>query len=183
MFKQKCNAILARLDLPLVLYAATSRDIFRKPRTGMWKEMCEDSGLAQNEIDLGGSVFVGDAGGRTAHVKGSTALPKDFSCADRDFASNLGISYQAPEEFFLGEAPRGFKRDFDLANYPLVEATSGDGDADGPGRFQKLNAQDIVLFVGPPGAGKSTFYWSRLQALGYQRVNQDTLATSVLPPL
>lgn len=41
----------------------------------------------------------------------------------------------------------------------------------------KTNEQDIVLFCGSPGAGKSTTYWKILQPLGYERVNQDILKT------
>lgn len=37
--------------------------------------------------------------------------------------------------------------------------------------------QRIILFVGSPGSGKSTFYGKRLQPLGYERINQDTLKT------
>lgn len=41
--------------------------------------------------------------------------------------------------------------------------------------FEKTNDRDIVLFCGPPGAGKSTFFWKHLKPLGYERINQDTL--------
>ncbi|KAJ4361284.1 DNA kinase/phosphatase Pnk1 [Ascochyta clinopodiicola] len=41
----------------------------------------------------------------------------------------------------------------------------------------KTDAMDIVLLVGSPGAGKSSFYWKQLQPLGYARVNQDILKT------
>jgi bifunctional polynucleotide phosphatase/kinase len=37
--------------------------------------------------------------------------------------------------------------------------------------------QSIILFVGSPGSGKSTFYRQKLQPLGYERINQDTLKT------
>lgn len=33
------------------------------------------------------------------------------------------------------------------------------------------------MFCGSPGAGKSTFYWTYLEPLGYTRVNQDILKT------
>ncbi|KAI2602338.1 PNK3P-domain-containing protein [Hypoxylon sp. NC1633] len=177
-FKQKCGAVLAQLDLPTTVYAATGRDSFRKPRTGMWAEICRDYGLREDEVDLAGSVFVGDAGGRTAQLrdaqKGALAAAKDFSCSDRNFAHNVGISYKTPEEFFLGKPPREFSRDFDLNSYPYPEKGT-DEDDNGEFLYKKTNKQDVVLFCGPPGAGKSTFYWRHLRPLGYERVNQDTL--------
>lgn len=35
--------------------------------------------------------------------------------------------------------------------------------------------QQLIVFVGSPGAGKSTFYWHKLQPVGVERVNQDLL--------
>ncbi|KAI0393237.1 DNA kinase/phosphatase Pnk1 [Xylariaceae sp. FL0594] len=173
-FKHKCSAVLATLNLPTSIYAATARDNYRKPRTGMWRELCADYDIPPDQIDLANSIFVGDAGGRTAQLKkGATASAKDFSCSDRNFAHNVGIRYQTPEEFFLGEPPREFTRDFDLEAYPYPDEDGGDGNGDV--LFEKTNEQDIVLFCGPPGAGKSTFYWKHLKPLGYERVNQDTL--------
>ena len=170
-FKQKCNAVLAQLGIPTTLYAATGKDIYRKPRAGMWTELKDDYDLSESDIDHENSVFVGDAGGRTAG-----AAPKDFSCSDRNLAHNIGIKYQTPEEFFLGEEPRDFKRDFDLGNFPFAEKEDDDI------VLEKPSGKDIVLFVGSPGAGKSTFYWKHLKPLGYERVNQDILKRSA-PPL
>ncbi|KAI3323939.1 DNA kinase/phosphatase Pnk1 [Xylariaceae sp. AK1471] len=179
-FKQKCSAVLTQLNLPTSIYAATERDHYRKPRTGMWKELCDDYGIPENEVDLENSIFVGDAGGRTARLKdsvsGAAATAKDFSCSDRNFAHNVGITYTTPEEFFLGEPPREFARDFDLATYPYPNSDNKEDVKEGQEvLFEKTNKQDIVLFCGPPGAGKSTFYWKHLKPLGYERVNQDTL--------
>ncbi|KAK1760148.1 polynucleotide kinase 3 phosphatase-domain-containing protein [Echria macrotheca] len=167
-FKQKCSTVLAQLDLPITIYAATAKDKFRKPRPGMWEEMKADYELAETDIDHENSIFVGDAGGRIAHLKGGTAIPKDFSCSDRNLADNIGIRFHTPEEFFLGEQPRDFARDFDIANFPFEEE-------DEDPKFAKTNRLDMVLFVGPPGSGKSTFFWTRLKPLGYERINQDTL--------
>jgi bifunctional polynucleotide phosphatase/kinase len=41
--------------------------------------------------------------------------------------------------------------------------------------FSKKHDLDIVIFVGSPGSGKSTFYKMHLAPLGYERVNQDLL--------
>ena len=58
--------------------------------------------------------------------------------------------------------------------------TVGDRQVDhfiAPEVYFKKNDQEIVLFCGSPGAGKSTFYWKQLQPLGFERVNQDTLGS------
>ena len=172
-FKTKADAVLAALDLPISLYAATNKDIYRKPRTGMWEQLLKDNGLSDpGSIDSEASYFIGDAGGRTA--SGNRGTNKDFSCSDRDFAANVGIRYESPEGFFLGEDPRPFLRSFEPAEYmDHVLATS---DVHGsPIAFTKKNELDLVVFVGSPGAGKSTFYWEHLEPLGYERVNQDIL--------
>lgn len=165
-WKQKATAVLTQLDIPTTLYAATGKDIFRKPRPGMWSELRKDVGVGEDDVDKAASFFVGDAGGRT----------KDISCSDRNFAHNVGIKYETPEEFFLGQQPSEFTRDFDLASYPASQPV-----ATGPQNlailFTKTNEKDIVLFCGPPGAGKSTFYWRYLEPLGFKRVNQDLLKT------
>ena len=174
-FKQKCNVILSHLDLPTTLYAATGNDIFRKPRPGMWKELCRDYDLTDSDIDYENSLFVGDAGGRTATLNGKK---KDFSCSDRNLAHNIGIKFQTPEEFFLGEAPREFTREFDLSNFPFTLAEEVE---DQVPLLEKINPKDIILFVGSPGAGKSTFYHKYLKPLGYERINQDTLKRLEIP--
>ncbi|KAI1266201.1 polynucleotide kinase 3 phosphatase-domain-containing protein [Xylariaceae sp. FL1019] len=168
-FKTKVGLVLQDLNIPTTVYAATSKDMFRKPRTGMWTQLCEDAGLELRDVDREGSVFVGDAGGRVA-IRGKD---KDFSCSDRNFAHNVKIAYKTPEEYFLGEPPRDFVREFDLAAFPYEEDCNGGKEV----VFEKGDRQvkDVVLFCGPPGAGKSTFYWRYLKDCGYERVNQDLL--------
>jgi bifunctional polynucleotide phosphatase/kinase len=80
-FKRKVTNVFTQLDLPLSIYAATSRDKFRKPRPGMWKELLENFDLdCPDSVDLDKSIFVGDAGGRSAIAAGAS---KDFSSSDR----------------------------------------------------------------------------------------------------
>ena len=194
--KGKAGGVFTVLGLPVSLYAATEYDSFRKPRTGMWKQVLRDYGVGgDGEVDLGGSVFVGDAAGRAGDAK--AGVRRDHSCSDRDFAVNVvsyveygrhyeteadlcvlleqGIGFMTPEEFFLGEAAKPFTRSFDPATYLKSEVTSQtDSTAI---LFTKKNDLELVIFCGSPGAGKSTFYWQHLQPLGYERVNQDILKT------
>ncbi|MCJ1308396.1 hypothetical protein MMC25_002049 [Agyrium rufum] len=177
-FKDKVTNVFNTLDIPITLYAATTRDIFRKPRTGMWTELLEDHDLdldhTDSKPDLQRSFFVGDAAGRLPQsgVRGGKG---DHSCSDRDFAANIGIDFHTPEEFFLKEEPQPFIRSFD----PRVHLVQTEEEATIPLKsvFAKTNDLDIVLFIGSPASGKSTFYSKFLRSLGYERVNQDTLKT------
>jgi len=82
------SAVFSQLDLPISIYAATEKDLYRKPRTGMWKELLEDHDISPGGIDLENSFFVGDAGGRIASI----GLAKDFSSSDRYFmATRLAV--------------------------------------------------------------------------------------------
>ena len=135
----------------------------------MWDELLDDIDLNVGDgPDLDASFFVGDAGGRPAlgNVKA------DHSCSDRDFATNVGIEFKTPEEYFLNEEPRAYSRVFDPAAY-LSHMVDGVGATP----FMKTNPTDIVILCGSPAAGKSTFYWTVLKPHGYERVNQDILKT------
>lgn len=79
-FKAKVSSVFAQLDFAISIYAATTRDQYRKPRTGVWKELVEDFDLdAEGGLDLQQSIFVGDAGGRSA----SGGTKADHSSSDR----------------------------------------------------------------------------------------------------
>lgn len=89
----------------------------------MWKELLEDYDIhAPGDLDLDNSIFVGDAAGRIA----GDGKPKDFSCSDRNFAANVGITFHTPEEFFLHQKLREFTRSFDPSEYlPDFSAAAG----------------------------------------------------------
>ncbi|KMU72433.1 DNA kinase/phosphatase Pnk1 [Coccidioides immitis RMSCC 3703] len=161
IFKSKVSMILKDLDVPLSVYAATEYDEYRKPRMGMWKLMLDDYDLdVEGVLDLEGSIFVGDAAGR----------PTDHSCVDRNFASNIGLKFYTPEEFFLGKPQEGVEA-FNPKNFIL------DGTSRSSLPFPESHGQELVIFCGSPGAGKSTFFWKYLEPLKYKRVNQDILKT------
>ena len=170
-FKAKTSSVLSHFDFPVLLLAATARDVYRKPRTGMWRELLEELDLDESEgVDLQASFFVGDAGGRAAGGEKRA----DHACSDRDCAANVGIEFKTPEEHFLNQEPKPFTRNFEPSTF-LTEASASTDCT--PIVMDKKNTLDIVIMCGSPGSGKSTLYWAKLKPLGYERINQDTLKT------
>ncbi|KAI5809648.1 polynucleotide kinase 3 phosphatase-domain-containing protein [Peziza echinospora] len=164
-FKLKVAAILSTLDIPLILYGATTNDHFRKPRTGMWNELAEEYDFDVHGVDKDASFLVGDAAGRDG----------DFSASDRYFANNVGIKFHTPEEHFLGQPARPMKDAFDPAAIIAAGSTATSPNEDEA--FSKTADVELVLLVGSPGSGKSSYARRHLAPLGYERVNQDLLKT------
>jgi len=81
----------------MTFLAATKKDDFRKPNTGMW-----DFIVAKNTIKEK-SFYCGDAAGRPR----SGATGADHSADDMIFARNVGLSFYTPESFFLGQTMKG----------------------------------------------------------------------------
>ncbi|KAJ6113659.1 Polynucleotide kinase 3 phosphatase [Penicillium sp. IBT 18751x] len=160
-FKEKLTAMMNDLQVPISVYAATTDAEFRKPRLGMWREFQDDYDLDVTGIDMKGSFFVGDAGGR----------PGDHSAADLGFASNAGLKYHTPEEFFLGQAPGQTNGTFNPKSFVEMDREKPRA------KFTRKHPLELVIFCGSPGAGKSSYYWNNLEPLGYERVNQDILKT------
>lgn len=102
--QNKVCDILNVLGIPVEVYMATGHSLYRKPATGMWDLMMQQS---TGQVDVASSRFCGDAAGRQALH--SRNLQKDFSDSDRVFAYNVGLSQSAvltfltPEELFLSQ--------------------------------------------------------------------------------
>lgn len=171
VFKAKVEAVLEKLGVPFQVLVATHTGLNRKPVSGMWDHLQEKA----NEgipISIGDSVFVGDAAGRPANWAPGKKK-KDFSCADRLFALNVGLPFATPEEFFLKwpaarfELPAFDPRTISSAG-PLYLPESS---------FLLSPNPEVVVAVGFPGAGKSTFIQKHLVSAGYVHVNRDTLGS------
>ncbi|CAO3667039.1 unnamed protein product [Umbelopsis ramanniana] len=161
---------LDQLSISVRLIAAMKKDINRKPATGMW-ELLQKS--FDGKIDLGESFYIGDAAGRADGWK--PKAKKDHSCGDRKFADNIGIRFQTPEEYFFNEPPIKFSwGGFD----PKKTGSEGGlfSPADTP-LVPEDGHQEVILFVGYPASGKSTFAHKHLVPKGYVYINQDTLKT------
>lgn len=171
LWKQKLSIIAAALpDVPFRLFAATAKDRYRKPMPGMWSELERIFGQDGVLIDKSASFFVGDAAGRQY-----TGNKSDFSSTDRKWALNVGIPFFTPEEYFLNLPPHasfslpGFHVS-SLPDLPVVTPTSSPMLPSSP-------TQELVLFVGYPCLGKTSFYRRHFQPGGYFHINQDSLKT------
>jgi bifunctional polynucleotide phosphatase/kinase len=83
---------------------------------------------------------------------------------------NLNVPFFTPEEFFLGDKPAKFL----LGAFNPADYISTAVEENGP-VFKARGEQEVVVFVGSPASGKSTFCGENLE--GYVRINQDTLKT------
>ncbi|XP_072463364.1 bifunctional polynucleotide phosphatase/kinase [Notamacropus eugenii] len=170
-FQAKVEAVLSALGAHFQVLVATRAGIYRKPVTGMWDHLCEQAN-DRVPISLADSIYVGDAAGRPANWA-PDRKKKDFSCGDRLFALNLGLRFSTPEEFFLNWAPAPFTLpDFDPRTLsptgPLCLPPAGPLVGPGP---------EIIIAVGFPAAGKSTFLQEHLVSAGYVYANRDTLGS------
>ncbi|KAF5027038.1 hypothetical protein F66182_846 [Fusarium sp. NRRL 66182] len=88
-FMRQLDHMASELDIVLALYVAASLDECRKPGTALWDVLLADCGVARDHR-LAESFYVGDAAGRVG----------DWAGTDSEFASNLGVAFYTPEEFF-----------------------------------------------------------------------------------
>jgi DNA 3'-phosphatase len=170
-FKEKLTAIARKSSVPFQILAALKDDIYRKPETGFITYFTDTLG---HGIDREVSFYVGDAAGRPA-AKGRA---KDFSDSDLMFARNAGLRFYVPEEFFFADessltewkneihGAQAFDPSLIPRDLPLFMPTSSP---------LVLETQELIVFVGMPGSGKSTFAKKYLEPHGYVIVNQDTL--------
>ncbi|TDL29789.1 PNK3P-domain-containing protein, partial [Rickenella mellea] len=158
-WKHKIRSIANTLsDVPFRIFAATSKDEHRKPLPGMWKCLEDIYSNAGCEIDLAASFFVGDAAGRV----------NDFADTDRKFSMNAGLRFFTPEEYFLKALPVHYKlTGFDVKTYPVNVPVVVPSSAPIIPITQK---REIVLFIGPPAAGKATFYHEYFPTKDYEYV-------------
>ncbi|KAJ3200995.1 hypothetical protein HDU67_001662, partial [Dinochytrium kinnereticum] len=182
IFKGKVGHLVNVLGVPVTILAAVEDDVFRKPRVGMWEEVCRMFG---GDVDVEGSFYCGDAAGRNV---GGLKKKKDHSDTDLKFALNVGVRFLLPEEIFLeikearSEIPEfgfdpkrlrglsGVGESTEEEDAPLFTPTSRP-------LVAPEGTQDLILLVGPPGAGKTFFAHRHLIPKGYIHINQDKMKT------
>uniref|UniRef100_A0A3Q0RVC7 Polynucleotide kinase 3'-phosphatase n=1 Tax=Amphilophus citrinellus TaxID=61819 RepID=A0A3Q0RVC7_AMPCI len=160
VFKSKVEDILATLKLPVQVFVATGPGNYRKPVMGMWNHLSCDLPVCP------------DAAGRPENWAPGKKK-KDFSCSDRLFALNIGLQFYTPEEYFLG---------WKCAPYSLPEFDPRKLDSaarlyDPPSSSLTSSDTEVIVAVGFPASGKSTFFHTHVIPKGYVYVNRDTLGS------
>lgn len=181
--------IVESLNVPTSVFVATKKDGHRKPSIEMWSMLAQDLG-GVDCIDTEHSFFVGDAAGRAK----ADRLPRDFSDSDRKFALNAGIKFFTPEIYFDGMTDLRLK-DTELGGYdprkvldhqaPIIDQCAPDAltrEMIVPENVADCildeKVQKLVILIGYPASGKSTFTRRHLRPRGFRHVNQDALKSA-----
>ncbi|BGP46903.1 DNA kinase/phosphatase Pnk1 [Rhodotorula kratochvilovae] len=167
-FRKKIPFVCRKIGVPLRVFACWEFDEYRKPAAGMWEAL-----TGRFNGDYAQSFYVGDAAGR----------PADHADTDRKFALNSGLRSLTPEEFFHGAPPDPnwtlwgwHPHAYDHSLPPPAVQLAPTAVALPP------DAPELVLLVGPPTVGKST-YAAQLEREGYLRVTLPPPAgPTALPP-
>lgn len=161
----KINEIVNTLNnIPILVLCAIEKNIYRKPMTSLFELFILNPLLENNrEIDRTVSFYCGDAAGRK----------KDHSNVDIKFAFNIELTYYVPESIFenkdtIMSIPKIDYIDFDNKDLHQIK--------DIP--FEPKN-KDLIIMVGFPACGKSSFAIFIHEKYGYVIINQDTLKTKL----
>ncbi|KAJ3146460.1 hypothetical protein HDU86_008512 [Geranomyces michiganensis] len=200
----------AGVKIPIIIFGAAGDDWYRKPRPGMWELFEEHYNREETkvdgktvagavcQIDRDNSFYVGDAAGRAAGHK--PGVRKDFADTDHKLALNVGCPFYTPESFFhRADVPPPPPADSHAVHpshsppTPLFNpaaflahrravAASADSTTAQPFIPEGVACPELVLIVGSPASGKSTFakrYFvnNTDSPHTYVRVNQDELKT------
>ncbi|TKS81367.1 Bifunctional polynucleotide phosphatase/kinase DNA 5'-kinase/3'-phosphatase [Collichthys lucidus] len=89
------------------------------------------------------------------------------------FALNIGLQFHTPEEYFLGwkSAP------YSLPNFDPRKIDSSASLYDPPSASLTSDKTEVIVAVGFPASGKSTFFHTHVIPKGYAYVNRDTLGS------
>lgn len=178
---------------PFALLISLYDDYHRKPCCGMWeflekilhqqlhqtKKHDKAQDISMAVVDRAASLYVGDMAGRQG----------DYSASDLQFAMNLGVDFQVPETFYynvegselasnktstlikqlladekLFNPNKPLSKQEMAANKKLAKINAATKDEIIAG-LEDQHMQSLIIFVGSPASGKSSWYASYLKHL------------------
>jgi len=158
------------LGFPIQAFLSISSDNYRKPSPDIWYMFIDEYNDKLEAEKNEETFYCGDAGGRPVGI--TRSKKKDFSCSDRKFALNIPIKFYTPETYFLSWDEQEFDIGFDPVEF-LENSKEEKPDVNDV----ISTTQEIVINVGMPGSGKSTFSKRYFGKNGYTIINKDTLKT------
>ena len=170
IFEERVQRVASCLAFPVLVLASTEDDSYRKPRRGMWDLM---ETLLLYPVHVGESFFVGDAAGRpevAASLK--PKFKKDHSDSDRKFAINVKCKFFTPEGIFRPDLKQPELPPIIFNPRAYLEDNHGTIALD---VFE--DGQWLIITVGSPGSGKSTFVRRRFPPDKFTYVSRDDLKT------
>jgi len=149
----KVKEIIKQINLPIKVYVSILDNIYRKPNIGLFD-------LFKTKINISESFYSGDAMGRKT----------DHADTDLKFAINCGLKFITPEKIFLNKNINvNYDLDyFDFNNFEIKQNKIN---------FYNDKPLDMIIFVGYPGSGKSTFINKNLIKNKYYSISNDVLKT------
>jgi bifunctional polynucleotide phosphatase/kinase len=151
-WKSKITSIVQSINVPIIIFAALGHDHYRKPFTTFWDMITDKLKVSKN------SFYCGDACGRKT----------DFSDSDIKFAHNSGIKFMLPENLFNKEKiiPPEIEYPIDFDTIPTEQKF-----------IFTPQKKEMIIMIGMPGSGKSTFVKNYIEPHGYGVINRDTAKT------
>lgn len=155
-WQDKLNDIIEKLNVPIIIYVSLIHDYHRKPFPTFWKML-----TANKKVNLKKSFYCGDACGRKT----------DFSDSDLKFALNCHINFVTPEHLFNHNENINTSISYPVNFDKLQQITNF--------QFTPQN-KEMIIMVGIPGSGKSSFVKKFIKPQNYEIINRDTFKTMPL---
>lgn len=167
------------------IYAAKKYDLYRKPAIELWNVFKNNISnhfiINDHTIKISKkSFYCGDAAGRIAPSFYKKSIHKtskkgDFSDTDIKFALNIDLPFKTPEELFLQSNQQINENNCTISGFnPYIYKFKKDNH-----KNIKLNniEKEMILLIGVPGSGKTTFVKKFLLPQKYVHINNDILKT------
>lgn len=169
---------LKNIEYYFAIYVAKKYDIYRKPNIGMWELMKKDLSniFCREKIRISKkSFFCGDAAGRIAPgFYRKKIYPKsnkgDFSDTDIKFALNIGIRFITPEDLLIDNYPKIPYKLYGVDPKKIIKMVSDN-------YLFKPRKKEMIIMIGPPGAGKTEFVKKYILPHNYVHINKDECKT------
>lgn len=159
-WQKKLEDLQVLLGIDINVFCAPKENLYRKPKTTLWDQFIKGCRIT--------SFYCGDAAGLPKRKINDLEIPKDFSDSDLKFAVNLNIKFIHRDQFIFNVEKPTYNINYPV-NYDKLKKVDQS--------FEPSKFQEVIINVGLPASGKSTFTKKYIIPHGYEYINQDTLKT------